>query len=209
MTSTSANPDLWVIYGLRAVDDPEYRYVGYTTIGAAKRLIKHKKDTVYRDFHVQRWILSIGSDRVVIDTLEICPEGDLRYIAAAERKWISRLKSEGHRLTNLNDGGIGGNAGRTHSDKSKKKISESLGANPNTRGEGHWNFGRHLSDEHKEKMSVSLKGKTHSEETKAKFRENASNRDDSFRLEKTREANHIRWHVNRSIIKTECLYCVE
>ena len=55
--------------------------------------------------------------------------------------------------------------GRTHSDESKRKMSESRS------GENHRMFGKHHSDETKRKISESQIGKTHSDETKRKISE--------------------------------------
>jgi len=65
--------------------------------------------------------------------------------------------------------------GRTHSDESKRKMSESRS------GENHRMFGKHHSDETKRKISESLSGennpmfgKSHSDETKRKMSESLS-----------------------------------
>jgi group I intron endonuclease len=203
-----ADTPLWVIYGLRLVDDPEYRYIGYTTIGTKKRLSKHRRDTLYRDFHVHRWMRAHGRENVTIDVLEECPVGNLPYISEAEEFWIGQIRSFGHRLTNLNAGGVGGNSSRMHSEETKRKISESLLSNPNLpRGESHPCYGKPLSAEHKAKMSASLTGNTHTPETKEIMRQHALTRDDTIRLDKVRLGNHTRWHTNRSIVKDDCQYC--
>lgn len=52
-----------------------------------------------------------------------------------------------------------------HTEKTKKKISESL------KGNVPWNKGKKLSNEHKRKLSLSRSGQKHSEESKKKMSE--------------------------------------
>lgn len=199
---------LWVIYGLRLVGDLEYRYIGYTTIGTKKRLSKHRRDTLYRDFHVHRWMKANGRENITIDVLEECPEGDLPYISEAESFWIEQIRSFGHRLTNLNAGGVGGNSSRKHSEETKLKISQSLLNNPNLpRGETHPSYGKPLSDEHKAKMSASLTGNTHSDETRRLMSDIAKARPKEHHIARAAKTNHTRWHVGRQIVKPDCIHC--
>lgn len=67
---------------------------------------------------------------------------------------------------NLTDGGDG-ILGIKHTEETRKKMSESQKANYIK--ENHPNFGKHLSEETKEKLSEAKKGKIRSEETKQKI----------------------------------------
>lgn len=208
MTSKLQDNPLWVIYGLRLVDDPEYRYVGYTTIGTDRRLEKHKKDTVNRDFYVHRWMRSCGLENIDIDILEECSIGDMASLGEAEEFWITQIRSFGHRLTNLNSGGKGGNSGWKHSEDSKAKISKSLLA-LGMKGERHPNWGRTLSESHRRNLSMAGTGRVQTEETKARMRYSWDKVDKSIRSAKAVYANHKRWHLDRNIIKEGCIHCIE
>lgn len=63
-------------------------------------------------------------------------------------------------LTNMNWGGIGVCSGIKHSEEHNKKISESM------KGENHYLYGKHLSEEHKQNISGKMKGRKLSEEHK-------------------------------------------
>ena len=67
---------------------------------------------------------------------------------------------------NLTDGGDG-ILGRKHTEETRKKMSESQKANYIK--ENHPNFGKHLSEETKEKLGEAKKDKPRSEETKQKI----------------------------------------
>lgn len=99
---TASVSALWVIYGLKLVDDPEYRYIGCTRIGAENRLRQHKYDASShrsKSRYVLNWIAA-NYYQVVVDVLEECPENDPEYLFEAESYWISQIRSFGHRLTN-------------------------------------------------------------------------------------------------------------
>jgi len=207
MISKLQDSPLWVIYGLRLVDDFEYRYVGYTTLGTDRRLKKHKKDTAHRDFYVHRWMRSNGLDNIAIDLLEECPSGDMISLGEAEEFWITQIRSFGHRLTNLNSGGKGGNSGWKHSEESKSRISTSLLA-LEMKGENHPNWGRTLSEEHRKSLSLAGMGRVQTDETKERMRDSWAKVDKNILSAKVVHANHIRWHTNRNIIKEGCIHCI-
>lgn len=96
-----------------------------------------------------------------------------------EKILIQQLKTTDSRYGyNLDSGGYGG---RTHSDETKRKISES-GKGKHS-GESHYCFGKSLSEETKRKISEStsginnpMYGKKHSDETRKKISELAKHR---------------------------------
>jgi hypothetical protein len=81
--------------------------------------------------------------RPIISVLDTVEEDNWQYW---EKHWIEKLRNEGYKLTNLTEGGQGGN-GFNHSEESKQKMSESK-------------KGIKLSDEHKQKISEKVKEKS-------------------------------------------------
>lgn len=87
---------------------------------------------------------------------------DINQMNLFEQMFIKMLNSNGIDGYNLESGGMN----KTHSDESKRKMSESK---------------KNISDETKRKMSESRKGKTHSDETKNKISESQKNMTDETR----------------------------
>lgn len=202
MITKSDNP-LWVIYGLRAVDDSEYRYVGLTTIGASKRLSRHLWNTTTGNVRskVYSWIKSVGTSEVVVDVLEECPEGDVEYLRDAEMFWITQIRTFGHRLTNLTEGG-GGSTGATWTNSEETRRNQGLakvgGLNPQF-GKKAWNNGMKMSDGWVETRSEAQKKLWEDPTYADKMRE--KNRASLL------HTNHKRWHVNRQIVNPDCSHC--
>lgn len=74
-----------------------------------------------------------------------------------EPKWIQKLKDDGHELYNLTEGGDG-IPGLTHSDETRRKMSESQ-------------RGKKLTEDAKQKIREANLGKSHSDETRKKLSE--------------------------------------
>lgn len=210
------NEPLWVIYGLRLVDDPEYRYVGLTRVGTKKRLDSHKKyarNKNRRNSPVGNWVRK-HMDNVVIEVLEDCPEGDSEYLFEAEKFWISQVRGFGHNLTNLSEGGASGAFGARY----KRPESQIR------RGKDSPNYGRKLSEDHIKRMSDKLRGRKLSEETRRKMsashtgvkrtfsKEHLSNIAASNKARKglPNPSAHIGYHTNRGVSKPDtCKFCKE
>lgn len=122
--SEDKNPS-WVVYGLRLKGSDEYRYVGITQQKVKERIRAHRAYALKgaRNQAVYFWIRKYGIDKIDCDILELCPPNDRLYIDEAECYWISSIKSFGHRLLNLNEGG-NGNKGYKHSTEIKEKLSK-------------------------------------------------------------------------------------
>lgn len=228
----------WVVYGLRLVDDFEYRYVGLTTVGAELRLKRHIYDSKkYPNRHVCRWV-NKHRHSVTIDVLEVFEIGDSEGLWEAEQFWISQIRGFGHSLTNASLGGESGSYGarwklsedqirsgelapffgKTHTQKSRDLISSSKS-------------GTVRSEESRLKQGDSIRGskhwaygKTRPEEYRKKISDTLKGRSlseetkkkmsDSRKgkpLPKSRQdkGRHVRWHLNRSITKDDCNYCKE
>ena len=110
-------------------------------------------------FHWIRLLQSAGHEPAFL-TLEELPDGTARhFVGLVERMYINSLRRIGHRLTNISEGGFGGNAGPV-SDETRKKLSDTM-------------RGRVKSVEHRAALSLAKKGRPglpQSQETKEKRR---------------------------------------
>lgn len=165
-----------IIYALLDPRDASVRYIGKTVSEPLRRWASHlcQLSRTYKWF----WIcaLKIEGLKPAWQTLEVIPAGE--DWEARERAWIARGRAEGWPLTNLTDGGDGWPAGYKHTAASREKMSRvqsgrkvSAEARANlsraTSGVLHWNFGRHLSEETKKRISIANKGLVRSDECKA------------------------------------------
>jgi hypothetical protein len=111
------------IYSL--IDDrfPDvFRYVGKTSKTLAHRLYHHRyRLAADSNLHKARWIMRVeeAGGKVLAILLEECDD-----VIHSEREiyWISRLRADGHPLTNMTDGGEGG----VPSVEVREKISTAL-----------------------------------------------------------------------------------
>lgn len=147
-----------LVYGVRLRTEYEYRYVGITTKTASRRFHQHLcvaasgRKTPFYD-----WLRKFDPSEVAVDVLELV-EG-LPELGQAEVEWISYLRSEGNRLLNLSEGGLGPTgvvwtdamreAARIRS-TGRKIVRES--------GPGSPFYGKHHSVEQKQKWSRERKG---------------------------------------------------
>ena len=238
MSPAPCDAATWVIYGLRLIDDFEYRDVGLTTVGPTLRLKRHKYDAKKNpNRYVCHWVNKYR-DKIVIDILEVCPVGDQTYLWEAEQFWIGQIRGFGHALTNASLGGESGSYGarwklaenqvrvgpespffgKSHSQESRNLISASKA-------------GRLRSAESRRKQGDSIRGAKHwaygkprSDEYRKKISESLKGRplsdETKQRMSESRKGRplpksnqdkgrHVRWHVNRSITKDDCNYCKE
>lgn len=96
---------------------------------------------------------------------------NLTKVAACEleRQLIKQYSSNHPNFGyNLSSGGELSGIGVKCSDEKKQKISESR------LGEKHWFYGKHLSEDHRKKISNALKGKTYIPNTINKYKEAAT-----------------------------------
>jgi len=98
---------------------------------------------------------------LVIDTLEECPEDDLKFLSFREQFWIATLRETGHRLLNVSDGGTG-ITGYVFTDKDKEKMSKAQkgrkGPFAGVTGPAHPMYGWVPSKETRELWSKQRKG---------------------------------------------------
>lgn len=144
---------LGYIYALRLTNDTSYRYVGLTRQKLDARLWQHKNTaTNGSELPVSRWIRKHGVDAVEIILIEEC---DLAMVGEREKFYISHFESLGHPLLNIT---IGGGTSKPTTDEIRRNCSISQRQRTDVRG------GKPLSDAHKEKLSLALKGRARSQE---------------------------------------------
>jgi len=156
------SPWVGLIYGVREMGTTEYRYVGLTTKTIVRRKSEHYKvaesgkKTPFADWlrkHPDR-------ESAYFEPLELIEGQDLALLGEAERRWIEKLTSEGHRLLNLNEGGLG-NHGYTWTDEQRAAASvRNRGRKRPDVGSGvdHPSWGTKRSDETRALMSAQRKG---------------------------------------------------
>lgn len=142
------------IYCLRCPETGEIRYVGKCD-NLKTRFLYHIRDK--RASHRASWIKSLQArgTNPHISILEICKYSEWQ---SRETFWIRKLKSEGFRLTNMNEGGLGGCS--PSCEVIEKIRASKLGKKRNP----------FFTEKHKLAISERFKGKPKSEETKAKMR---------------------------------------
>ena len=130
------------IYTLSDPITGEIRYVGKTS-SLKRRIYAHINECKGdRKSHKINWIKSLleKNERPLISILDVINKSDWQYW---EQYWIEQFKQWGFNLTNLTKGGDGGQ-GYKHTNLNKKKMRDSK-------------LGKPLSEEHKEKISKSVK----------------------------------------------------
>jgi hypothetical protein len=88
------------VYGLRHTDSDRYFYVGCSKYLSEHRLAAHLyavESGTHSNTHFANTVKKYGADNIVCDTLEVTTAAN-RF--EAERRWIDKLKAEGHRLVN-------------------------------------------------------------------------------------------------------------
>ena len=115
-----------IIYALIDPRDGEIRYIGKSRYGLGRAKVHRTLALAKKDdgswksqYHVDRWIRQLESDRVTFEifVLESIIENDdaKKNLSDSERAWILFLRINGARLTNMTDGGDGiGMSGENH-----------------------------------------------------------------------------------------------
>lgn len=108
------------IYTLKDPISNEIRYVGKTN-DVSKRLKEHLRKAKHSKTHKNNWIIKLNSlgCKPVIEIVDCVSIDECSFW---EQYWIDTIKSWGFNLTNIANGGVGGNLGYTVN----KKISEKL-----------------------------------------------------------------------------------
>lgn len=158
------SPFVGVIYGVREMGSSEYRYVGLTTHRITRRKSEHYKVALMgRKTPFADWLRQHPDrESVYFESLEIVMSADLNDLGSAEFRWIEKLRTDGHRLLNLNDGGLG-NHGYVWTDEQRKAAGERArgrATGVSRKGPDSPNWGRHIhSDEQRQRWSEMRRGK--------------------------------------------------
>jgi hypothetical protein len=156
------SPFVGVIYGVRSLGSSEYRYVGMTTKTITRRKSEHFKvadsgrKTPFADWLRKR----TDREDAFFDSLQLVMSDRLSDLGDAERRWIDRLREEGHRLLNLNEGGLG-NHGYVWTEEQRRAAAERMRGTKRPgypTGPDHPGWGTTRSEEHTRRMSEQRKG---------------------------------------------------
>lgn len=196
----------WVIYGLKLENEDQYRYVGYTTLGAAKRFEHHidEAQRVANNYARHRWIRKHPTD-VEIRVIEVCPEDDLTFLGEREVHWIAHYKTlydeSGQKpLLNHTPGGEG-NKGYKFTPEQREYQKSTW--TPERKEKNSKRVSEDWSEERKEALR-----KRNSEWSKEARSAAWTDELRAAASKRISERNHTRYHTNRSIIKPECVFCV-
>lgn len=189
-----------VVYGLY-FEGNGIRYVGMTSNSIKRRVYEHRrcaKQGMKRP--VYAWMRKYGPDNVKYIILERCNTHE--ELVRQEIWWIAEARRY-ESLMNLTDGGeafLGWEStpehkealskalkGKTRSPETRELMSQGMKGNKNC-------VGRKVSAETRAKMSAWQKGVPRNPI------------DDVTKLPKN-TGQHVRWHVNRGIVKSDCLPC--
>ena len=149
-------------------------YIGQA-VDIEERWIRHKRDwKIDKTKVLYKAIRKYGIENFSFEIIEECSEKELSnleiYYIWYYHTYLYDEKCNGYNMT------IGGETikGYRHTEESKIKMSESH------KGEKSYNFGKHLSEETRKKISEANKGKTHSEETRQKISDSIKGENNPF-----------------------------
>ncbi len=215
MTDVSLN----VVYGLKLVDLDRVLYVGRTSVGIKSRFDGHiymakrhpQKSLLYK------WMNRVGIDRVECVLLEELPnDASIDQLNLREVFWIDNLQTH-YTKGGLNStlGGQGRMSGYKHSQSTRSAISKALAGKKFSKerraklSESHMGLSNGpRNTETKQKISATLTGHSVSEEARIKLSKAHRGRKVSdAHAASNRIASHIRWHVNRGVVKADCIHC--
>ena len=158
------NPFVGVIYGVREIASGEYRYVGLTTHRITRRKSEHYKSALKgRKTPFADWLRK-RPDRefFYFESLEVVMGTGLETLGRAEARWIKALRDEGHRLLNLNDGGLGNHGYVWTADQRKAAGDRARGRSTgiSRKGPDSPNWGRSIhSEEQRQRWSDMRRGR--------------------------------------------------
>ena len=130
------------IYTLKDPTTNEIRYIGKTSY-VKQRLYAHIKECkTNMKSHKISWVKSLleKGEKPIIEIIDEVPISEWEYW---EIYWISQFKTWGFNLTNISTGGTSGNNYKRNNDTKLKMRKSKLGT--------------HLSQEHKDRISESVK----------------------------------------------------
>ena len=141
------------IYSLAHPITEEIRYVGKTN-NLIQRLQVHLRDKAKT--HKTNWIKSLLLNKMIplIDVIDEVPVSEWGFW---EKHYISLYKSWGFNLTNMADGGVGGDTGAEANEKRKKSLNGHFVSQQTRDKIGSKNLGTKRTQDVVDKMSASHK----------------------------------------------------
>lgn len=139
------------IYALTEPDNLTVRYIGKADC-PIERFKVHIRKAMKENYHKANWIkglLRIGE----MPKLIVLDEVDINEWQFWEIFYYNLYKSWGFKLTNTALCGIGGNYKNCHSKETIEKLRQ-ISIERMPRGEDHPNYGKHISQEQKDKMQA-------------------------------------------------------
>lgn len=184
------------VYGLVDPLEPKHvRYVGMASKNKSRPYQHAKKiKSNVNPSHFVNWLRKLADEGRSYDVLilqELPAASPRSFVGFVERCYIDSLRKIGHDLTNVSEGGWGGDTGRLQSPEERKKMSEfqtgrtrsvetrekmaEAKRNRVVTEEAKKNLsaalsGRKLSEEHCAKISEALKKRVRGEDTRAKLK---------------------------------------
>ncbi len=149
-------------------------YIGQTTKTLERRMTQHKSSmNCGSQYYFHKALLKYGWDDFNFVVLENVKNSELNE---SEIMWINASNSNNPDIGyNLNEGGMGQKGNHKKYQKKYRKWTEKsrIRASESQLGEKNHNYGRHFSEEHREKIRVSNLGKNlgkvHTEEAKIRI----------------------------------------
>lgn len=157
-----------LIYGLIDPTTQELRYVGYSSDVEMRHYKHHCPSELKPKTHKNNWLKSLIKLGHRSELLIIEEWASVEELPDAEIEMIAYLKYIGVELTNGTLGGDGLQKGHKLTPETKQKVSDRM------KGENHPMFGKHHTEEARQKMSIGRArrvDKPHSEATKKKMSE--------------------------------------
>lgn len=151
----------YIIYGLKEKNSNEFRYIGLTTGSLNERFRRHIGDK--KQDHKCNWIRKIGKENIEIEIIEDninCK----KLLCEREIFYIKKYRDEGHRLTNIANGGEG-LIDMEFTEEHKRNISKN---HADVSGEKNPMFGKTHTDDVKQFLRDINLGRKASDETRLK-----------------------------------------
>lgn len=153
----------YTIYALWEGTEENIRYVGFTAYTGQERLYRHlieAKANKNLKNHKENWLRKCIANNTQIGVYDLEVFTNKKHAWEAEKTWIEYLKSIGCKLTNMHEGGGGGQRGIKRTPEQRARISAAI-----SKAQTGKKRGPH-SEEHKRKIAAALKGKKFSKERK-------------------------------------------
>lgn len=166
--------------------DFQPRYIGMTSKTPEQRLARHMSDSKRGYVRpVYNWMRKHGAENIQVCSM--AETDSLEHLWELEKFYIAQERAYGS-ILNCTDGGEGTpglkltKPRQPHTEERKKNLAEKMRGNQHGAGYKH-------TEDAKARMSAAHKGRP-------------SNAPVGYGL-------HVRWHENRSLVKTDCNFCKE